>query len=100
MAIIFRGRSRCSLCDRVIAESDDIVLTSHFIGDPADTLWRFSDSGMHRSCFLAWDQRAEFVRRYNETLGSRVWGNGTRHRMTPEGELVTEQVAAPRDEPW
>lgn len=36
MAIIVPGKSECPLCGRVLAASERLVATSHFIGDPAD----------------------------------------------------------------
>jgi hypothetical protein len=47
MALLALGRSRCSICGEVLQPGQVIVATTHFIGDPADHLWRFSDSGMH-----------------------------------------------------
>src|SRR5713226_7527119 len=74
MALISFGETPCALCQKVIDKDDDLVATSHFITDPADPLCRFSDAGMHRRCFRAWDQREAFIRRFNETVGRRVWG--------------------------
>jgi hypothetical protein len=92
MAIIFRGKTGCALCGQVLAELDDIVATSHFIGDPHDPLWPFSDAGMHRACFVAWPMRAQFVERFNRTVGEKVWGNGTRHEMTEDGTILEREV--------
>ena len=60
-SIIIRGKTSCSLCGAVLADGEDVVATTHFIADQADPLWRYSDSGMHRECFLAWEHRALFV---------------------------------------
>jgi hypothetical protein len=60
----------CSICGEPLRVGDDIVATTHFIGDATDHLWRFSDSVMHRSCFDSWAHRDEFARRYRETMGS------------------------------
>ncbi|NMN04859.1 MULTISPECIES: hypothetical protein [unclassified Novosphingobium] len=67
MAIVVRGKTECSVCGDVIAGSDDIVMFPHFIWDEAHPLWRFSDSAMHRRCFVDWDQAKQFRRIYNET---------------------------------
>ena len=77
MAIILRGKTECSICCNVIEGEDDIIATSHFIGDERDPLWPFSDSAMHRFCFLAWDHRAEFVAKFNRTVEGITFGNGT-----------------------
>ena len=73
-------------------DGDDLVAAPHFIGDRTDALWRFSDSAMHRTCFVAWDHRAEFVEKYNATVGQIVWGNNTRRRMKLDGTIASEEV--------
>ena len=79
--MIFRGKTQCSICGEVLADGDDIIGTSHFIADPDDPLWRFSDSGMHRPCFVGWPLRDAFISRYNDVVG--------RHqRMTDDGSIV------------
>jgi hypothetical protein len=87
MALILLGKTECSLCGGVLKEDDDIVATTAFINDRDDPLWPFSDSGMHKACFLAWDQRSKFVKKYNETRGAITWGNGTYHHMEDDGEI-------------
>jgi hypothetical protein len=95
MALIILGKTSCSLCDTVLMAGEDIVGTSHFIGDETDPLWRYSDSGMHRSCFLAWEHRLAFVAKFNATVGQQVSGNRTRHRMELDGTIVVEKVQLP-----
>ena len=87
MAIILRGKTKCSICSTVIMDGDDIIATSHFIGDEQDPLWRFSDSAMHRACFLRWDHRAEFVAKFNRIAGEITFGNGTYHHMESDGSI-------------
>jgi len=67
---------------------DDIVATSHFIADERDPLWRFSDSAMHRSCFLGWEQRAEFVGQFNRIVEGVTFRNGTYHHMELDGTIA------------
>ena len=88
MALILCGKTECSICGVIIKDGDTIVATTHFLRDPNDPLWRFSDSGMHRSCFLAWPLRDTFVERYNATVGTVTWGNGTYHYMEPNGKIL------------
>ena len=88
MAIVLRGKTECSVCSNVIKDGDEIVSTSHFIADQSDPLWRFSDSGMHRSCFANWNLRTEFVAKYNHIVGPITFGNGTYHRMEPDGTIA------------
>ena len=88
MAIVLRGKTECSVCSNVIMDGDDIVATTHFIADKNDPLWRFSDSAMHRSCFLQWDQRVEFVAKFNRIVGGITFGNGTYHHMESDGGIA------------
>lgn len=91
VAIILRGRTPCAICGSALERDDDIVATSHFISDPADPLWQFSDAGMHRSCFLAWDLRATFVERFNVSASKIVFANGTSHQMAEDGTIASVQ---------
>ena len=78
MALIFRGRSLCSICHEVINHDDAIVATTHFIADRSDPLWRFSDSGMHVACYESWDHRDGFAARYEAIMGIRPgWSSRT-----------------------
>jgi len=84
MALIF-DQSECAICGELLGKPARIVATTHFIGDPRDPLWRFSDAAMHYECFQKWPDREEFIRKYNSTVGQMVWGNSTRHIMRPDG---------------
>ena len=87
MALILRGQSTCSICSNDLNEGDEIVATTHFIADPTDPLWRFSDSGMHKSCFLEWEHRQEFIRKFNNTRGTMTFGNGNYYHMEEAGSI-------------
>lgn len=89
MALIIRGQTECRLCRELIApDDDDIVATSHFIADPKDSLWQYSDAAFHRRCFATWERREEFVRRFNEAARPFVFGNGKRHYMQDDGVII------------
>ena len=88
MAIVIRGTTQCSICARLILDNDEVVATSHFIADQNDPLWRFSDSAMHRSCFLGWNERSEFVAKFNQVVGAVTTCNGTYHFMKSDGVIV------------
>jgi len=88
LALILRGKTPCSICGDVINDGDVVVATSHFIGDKDDPLWRFSDSGMHRDCFLSWPLREDFVLKYNAAVGDFTAENGTYHRMEADGYIT------------
>lgn len=87
MAMIALGVTRCPLCDEVIEEGHAIVATSHFIADSSDSLWRYSDAAFHKSCFLAWERREEFVDRYNAVMGYSHLGGRLQHYMDHEGNI-------------
>ena len=70
MAIIIRGKTTCSICRSLIMEGDDLVATQHFLQDRSDPLWRYSDSTMHRSCFLSWSGAAPFRATFNRICGA------------------------------
>ncbi len=74
MALLMWGASRCSICRELLVRGQPIVATTHFIGDPADHLARFSDSGMHAACFAGWEHRDEFAARYYAALGHTLAG--------------------------
>lgn len=75
MAMLDLGRSKCSICSSVLAESDDIVATTHFIAFENDPLWQYSDSGMHRHCYEEWEHRDEFTARYRTVMGTMYPGS-------------------------
>ena len=64
MAIIIEGKSCCSICGNVLQKDDDIIGFTAFLG-PEHRFWKYSDSGMHKSCFENWEHRAEFLHLYN-----------------------------------
>ena len=89
MALILRGKTECPLCSKVIEDGDNIVATSHFIADDKDAFWRFSDAAMHESCFLEWDQRQEFISKYNDVVGRFTSGGETYHQMNNDGAIIS-----------
>ncbi|MGE0132364.1 MAG: hypothetical protein AB7U82_30140 [Blastocatellales bacterium] len=91
MALIFRGKTKCALCDTVLKSDDRIVATSHFIADRKHPLWRFSDAAMHKTCFLDWEQRQAFIDLFNKTLGSIIWDNGANQFMRDDGTITFVQ---------
>jgi hypothetical protein len=91
MALLYDGMT-CAICDQPLDINGALVATSHFIEDASDRLWPFSDAAMHYDCFQDWKHREAFVRKYNETIGQIVWGNGTRHHMNSDGNIVSLNV--------
>jgi hypothetical protein len=87
MAILIEGRTECSLCGRILARGEEVVATPHFMRDESHPLWRFSDSAMHRSCFVAWEHAGEFRSLFNE-LWPRLMPQHPRE-MLADGSIVT-----------
>jgi hypothetical protein len=82
------GRAHCALCGEAIRVGDDAVSTPDFLADEDDPFWRYADAAMHRACFLVWDQRKAFVARFNRAAQQWAAPDGSRPRMTSEGEVV------------
>ena len=68
MALIDFGSTECPLCFHVINRKDNIVATTAFLKDEADPFWHYSDTAMHKKCFMSWDKRQEFIAKYNEAM--------------------------------
>ena len=70
MAILLRGKSRCSLCGKIMTRRDEIVAFTAFLR-PVHRLHRFSDAAFHRPCFEGCPER----RAVEEVYGRfrRIW---------------------------
>lgn len=90
--MIIYGRTVCSICSEVLNIEDSIIITSHFISDKNDPLWPYSDSGMHKECFLAWSQRQEFIKRFNQIVGKQKYPDGGYRRMGDDGTIEVVYV--------
>lgn len=66
MAIVIGGSSTCALCDEVLEDEHELVMTSPFIEDTSSDLWRYSDAAFHKNCFMAWESRKRFIDSFNE----------------------------------
>ena len=81
MASFRLGEAQCPICGRVVEQLDGIVGGYSFL-KPPDPLARFSNSIMHRSCFVSWDQRLTFIAKFNSMFGpgDRMDEQGMVHR--------------------
>lgn len=61
--------TECSLCKRLLTEP--IFATTHFIVDPTDRLFEYSDSGMHWDCYAMWKYQRRFASQYFDAV--RQW---------------------------
>jgi|SRR5215469_5953140 len=76
MALIFPGKTRCGICDKVIGEDDAIVAFPAFLrlGHP---LWRYSDGAFHERCFNESPDKEAVERVYNKY--HQIWEKRPRH---------------------
>jgi hypothetical protein len=95
MQRIEAGRAHCAICSEVIRPFEEALVTSDFLADEADPLWRFNDAPMHRACFLVWDLRKEFIARYNRAARQLAARDGSYPRMTSEGDIVHDLPGVP-----
>lgn len=56
----------CAACGQPISADDEVAGTPHFTADPADPLYRYTDSPFHRACYNALPERAEIEERVAE----------------------------------
>ena len=59
MALIMSGVSECSLCGNILEEEHEIIGWMAFLTQE-HPLWQYSDSGMHKACFDAWEHAPFF----------------------------------------
>ena len=57
--------SDCALCRLLL--TDPVFATSHFIHDPSDDLWPYSDAAMHWECYARWPHQSRFAGLYFES---------------------------------
>ncbi|KFF03857.1 hypothetical protein [Chryseobacterium luteum] len=50
MAIILENTSRCPLCNNILDDSKEYILTPPLISNELDELFKLSDSGIHLEC--------------------------------------------------
>lgn len=58
MALIFLGSSKCSICNKVL-NVDDEVIGLPPISDTGHPLYKYFDTGIHKSCYETWDKKEE-----------------------------------------
>ena len=71
MAVYSPYDTMCAICENDLSRKDDNVTTSRFIADRTHPLYRFSDTVMHRACFMSWEHREAFVQSFNENADRR-----------------------------
>ena len=58
MALIFRGKSECKICGKILEPGQEI-LTLPPISNISHPLWEYFDSGFHESCYANWHNKEE-----------------------------------------
>ena len=64
MALYNPGFTKCPICNQIVGESQKRTGFTHFIEDDKDPLWRFSDAVFHYDCFMKWECKEEYLKRY------------------------------------
>ena len=60
MALIFKGKSTCALCGKLLTEKDTVVGLPA-IADVTNELYVYFDQGLHSRCFENWDKKQEVM---------------------------------------
>ena len=66
MALLILGVTTCPLCKNVIKDREEVECFDHFIEDPDDSYYKYSDACFHKECFEKWEMRGEYLKRYAE----------------------------------
>ena len=88
MAIVLIGLSECPLCGEVFRTEDEILAFPHFVLDPKHHLWPYSDTGMHKQCFIEWPQAAEYREFFDQN-----WNTENPHHprvISEDGSIVSK----------
>lgn len=54
--------TECAICSLPLSEP--VFATTHFINNPSDRLYSFSDAGMHWDCYASWKYQRRFASQY------------------------------------
>ena len=66
MAILIRGATKCSICNKVMQEGDEVVSFPPFIPNELDPLYFFHDAAFHADCFHSHRLAGLAQKRYRE----------------------------------
>lgn len=69
MALIFLGKTECALCGKIFIDGDDIIGLPP-ISDIAHPLYKYFDTGMHKSCYNKWDKKDEIQAALRKEIGN------------------------------
>lgn len=86
MALIFLGKSKCSLCGMVLEEGQDITAFPAFVSNELDPLLLFNDAAFHRECFNNHPLAKEAETRRRE-IGERL-GSGNRSCVVCKRQIM------------
>ena len=75
MALIGIGTTKCSICGCVLESLEDATGLHHYIDDPKDPFWRFSDSAVHISCYNTWPLKTQWEEKYQREMERRAVSN-------------------------
>ena len=69
MALIFLGKTECTLCGKILIDGDEIIGLPP-ISDTAHPLYKYFDTGMHKSCYNEWDKKDEIQAAVTKEIGN------------------------------
>lgn len=63
MALYKEGVTKCPICNALVYANEKHTGFTHFLED-SDPLWKYSDAVFHYDCFMNWEHKEEFLKRY------------------------------------
>ena len=66
MALLIRGKTKCSLCGEVISDGDEVISFGPFVSNRRDPLLRYSDRSFHAAHFWRQPDAEKAMARWNE----------------------------------
>lgn len=81
MALIFPGKTTCSLCGEIVRNEDDVIGFPAFI-PKTHRLHQFSEGVFHKTCFQSWEDKEEFESLYNRHQA--IWESRPKNLKTLE----------------
>jgi len=66
MALLIRGKTKCSLCGQVITDGEEVMSFGPFVTNRRDPLLRYSDQSFHAAHFWRQPDAEKAMARWNE----------------------------------
>jgi len=86
MAIVFEGLSQCPLCEQVLDNSSEFIMTPPLTSNTKDALFIFSDAGIHVTCLNGHPQKESLLYQMQQSDEARDAANAV---CIVDGKLIT-----------